>query len=150
LLLDSSTEYFWRVTVTNACGGTGSETFSFFTEALPGDCPVGQAPVVHWSDDMENGENGWTHEALAGQDTWALSDTDAVSPVTSWRVENVTTISDQVLVSPVIDVPVGVSPLTLQFYAQYDLEENGSSACWDGGLLEYSNDGGANWTVDQQ
>lgn len=146
LTLDSSTEYYWRVAATNACGGAESTTFSFFTEALPGDCPIGQAAVVHWIDDMENGVNGWTTAAGSGftVDTWAQDDSDGNSGSNSWRGLDVDEEGDQQLISPPIVVPSGVSPLTLQFYGKRDMEAGGS-ACFDGGLLEYSTDGGANW-----
>ncbi|NKI33713.1 S8 family serine peptidase [Wenzhouxiangella sp. XN79A] len=144
LPLETATEYYWRVTALNACGQDVSVVFDLRTAAEPGVCAFGQAADIHWIDDMENGTNGWTTAALAGTDTWALEDSDATSPVHSWRGLDIATISDQVLVSPPIELPSGVSPLTLQYYGKRDMEDGGS-ACFDGGLLEYSNDGGATW-----
>jgi hypothetical protein len=45
-------------------------------------------------------------------------------------------------------VPPGVNSLTLQFWTRYDIEEqqNNLPNCYDGAILEYSTNGGANWT----
>jgi len=144
--LPTSTELFWRVSASNQCGVSGAgDVFSFTTISAPGDCSPGSVAEVYFLDDIEDGLNGWTSEALVGTNTWAQSTTDANSPVTSWRALNIETVSDQVLVSPPITVPAGVSPLTLQYYGKRDLEDNGPTACYDAGVLEYSIDGGGTW-----
>jgi len=144
VMLDTATAYFWRVTASNACGQEASAVFELRTAAEPGDCPFGQAADIHWIDDMESGTNGWTTQALLGTDTWALEDSDSTSPIHSWRGLDIATTSDQLLISPPIELPAAVSPLTLQYYGKRDMEDGGS-ACYDGGLLEYTTDGGANW-----
>jgi len=54
-------------------------------------------------------------------------------------------ISDQLLVSPGVALPTGLSPLTFQFQNYQELEDGGS-ACYDGGILEVSTDGGNSFT----
>jgi hypothetical protein len=134
------------VSATNACAAGGySEVFSFTVESAIGDCGEGTEAVAYFDDNMEGGSNGWTHMALNSPDTWALDSSDANSPTMSWNADDVAEVSDQVLISPAIAVPDGVSTLTLQFYTRFDLEENVNN-CYDGGILEYSTNGGGNWT----
>ena len=146
--LPTSTQLFWRVTPSNQCGTADASTvFSFTTASAPGDCGPGTAPQLYFTDDMEGGVNGWTTAAGSGFviDTWAQDGSDGNSGVNSWRGLDVDEESDQQLISPAIVVPVGVSPLTLQYYGKRDMEDNGPSACYDGGVLEYSIDGGGTW-----
>lgn len=151
----TDTQLFWRVTPSNQCGvGTTSATFSFRTQPAPGECAEGSQAVVYFQDDMEGGANGWTHTGAAGDppppfpDTWVLNDSDANSPTMSWHADDIGEVSDQRLVSPQIAVPDGVSALTLQFWTRFDIEENQGDPpnCYDGAILEYSTNGGANWT----
>ncbi|HET6546487.1 MAG TPA: hypothetical protein VFG55_07070, partial [Rhodanobacteraceae bacterium] len=142
--LEGQTQYFWRVSATNACGDAGaSAVFSFTTQGEPGQCAVGTTPVVVFSDDVENGENGWVHDAAAGTDTWTINTDQPNSPTHSWYSEDLSAISDQRLTSPVIDVPADLGGLTFQFENQRDIEPDGADACFDGGILEVAIDGGA-------
>ena len=57
--------------------------------------------------------------------------------------------SDQRLVSPSIVLPdngAGTTNLFLRYDAFHSFEQDGPTGCWDGGQLEISTDGGANWT----
>ncbi|MGB0514721.1 MAG: hypothetical protein ACPGJE_07770, partial [Wenzhouxiangellaceae bacterium] len=147
--LNSSTEYFWRVTPSNFCGDAApSATFTFTTQFAPGDCPIGEATLSVFVDDMENGPNGWTLGAGSTQNTWQQTTTNPFSGTTAWNAENVATISDQRLVSPAIQLPnASLTPLTLRFQNFQEIEDDaGGGACWDAALLEISTDGGANWT----
>ncbi len=146
LTLDSSTFYYWRVTVDNACGSAESATFSFNTQPEPGDCPIGSATLEVWSDDMESGTNGWTPGAGSIQNTWQQSGANVHGGAFAWNAENLDSISDQRLVSPPIALPGSDQlPLTLRFWNHQELED-ASGACWDAGVLEISTDGGASWT----
>src|SRR5690606_32515238 len=143
--LPLNTELWWRVTASNACGGAPSATFSFVTQAGPGECSVGPATQALFEDDVEGGTNGWTHEATLGTDSWTLSTSRPNSPVTSWKASDPSSISDQRLVSPPIQVPDTLSGLNLQF-SHWPLIEGTSpgpgATCQDGGILEVSIDGG--------
>jgi len=144
--LPTSTQLYWRVSAANQCGTSAqSATFTFTTQAAGGDCGPGTEAVIHFEDDMESGDNGWTHNAAQGEDTWELNDTDANSPTMSWRGLDIDTISDQRLVSPQITLPADVDTPTLQFYNKRDIEAGGAG-CFDAGILEYSTDGGSTWT----
>ena len=139
--LDSSTTFYWRVTPANQCGtAPDSGVFSFTTLAAPGDCSIGSTEVVYFSDDIEEGDNGWTHSADVGLDTWTRQTDDANSPVTAWQSDDIDSISDQRLESPVISLPDAANALTLQYSARRGLEDGGAG-CFDGALLEYSSDG---------
>ncbi|MBS3823109.1 MAG: S8 family serine peptidase [Wenzhouxiangellaceae bacterium] len=141
--LDSLSEYFWRVTPSNQCGAGGAAESSFTTGLAPGECGIGTRKVEYFADDMEAGENDWTHSAADAPDTWELQSFDANSPVAAWRARSVDEVSDQRLVSPEIRVPAGVSEPTLQFFTDFSLEPGGG--CWDAGVLEYSDDDGRTW-----
>lgn len=142
--LSSSTQYYWRVTVENACGQSQSNIFSFTTEALPGDCAIGTQAYMPFFDDMESGSNGWTHEGV--QDTWQLSGTNVWSGSNAWYAEDLASVSDQQLITPSISLPQGDLPLTMQFYHHQTMERRNSAICWDAGLLEISSNAGLNWT----
>ena len=142
--LASNTTYYWRVTADNLCGtGVPSMAYSFSTEALPGDCGMGTVPVIAFTDDFESGAPGWTHSGTG--DSWALSTARSYSPANSFHANDPATSSDQRLVSPPVVLPVGSSPLTLQFW-NWQLMEDRTGGCYDGGLVEISTDDGATWT----
>jgi hypothetical protein len=144
--LDSSSTYYWRVTASNACGiGDASAIHAFRTIAAPGDCDIGTEPVELFAEDFSAGMNGFSTEGSTGASTWAIS-TRPGSPSggNTVRAIDITTVSDQRLVSPPVELPADESPLTLQFWNDQTLERGGSG-CFDGGVLEISSDGGATW-----
>jgi hypothetical protein len=141
--LMSNTIYYWRVTGVNSCGvGASSAVYDFTTVALPGDCGLGTVPVIHYTEDFESGAPGWTHSGQG--DTWSLSDVRVHGGTYSYHAVDVNTSTDQRLESPDVVLPTQ-SPVTLQFWNWQEMEDR-SSGCWDGGILEISTDGGANWT----
>jgi len=142
--LDSLTDYFWRVSPLNQCGAGSTTAASFTTALAPGACGVGTVAIEYFADDMESGENGWTHAAPVGPDTWNLQDVDANSPESAWQAASVAQPSDQRLVSPGIVLPDGVSSPTLQFFSDFSIEES-QSGCYDGAIVEYSDDDGQTW-----
>lgn len=144
--LPSGVVLFWRVTASNQCGaGAASQTFSFQTQSAPGSCGGGTQPFVYFEDDMENGEGGWTHDGgMPAVDTWVLDNSDANSPTMSWHADNVDEVSDQRLVSPQVMLPAAANAPILKFWTRFDLEDDEPN-CFDGAILEYSTDGGANW-----
>jgi hypothetical protein len=109
-------------------------------------CDAGTILQILFQDDMEAGIGSWTHEAAAGSDTWTLDTNDANSPDNSWRAQDIDTVSDQRLVSPVIAIPAGASLTHAFFHHKFGIESTVDlTTCWDGAILEYSIDGGANW-----
>ena len=144
--LASNTQYYWRVTALNPCGAAaGSPTvFAFTTMAQPGDCSIGTSPANTYSYGFESGANGWTSGGTAS--TWALSAAQPHSGTMSFFAADPASISDQQLVSPPIVLPTGQLPLTLQFWHRRFMEISGTTACFDGGLLEVSTDAGGTFT----
>ncbi len=153
--LPISTELFWRVTGLNNCGAgivtaVSSFTTGSFVSGTAADCPAGTDANVVFFDDIESGTNGWTLPAAPiGSNTWAQTDARAFSG-TSWFAQDLDTSSDQYLVSPSIDLPAAAQqPISLAFWNFQNMEANdgqGADACWDGGLLEISTDGGSTFT----
>lgn len=142
--LPLDTGIWWRVTANNDCGAATSAVFSFVTQPGPGQCGTGSTTQVLFDDDVENGANGWTHEAAVGTDTWQLSTSRPFSPVTSWRASDPSSISDQRLISPTVSLPSDLTGMSFQFQHYPLLEGNaGTGVCADGGILEISIDGGA-------
>ncbi|MFZ2487987.1 MAG: hypothetical protein WAZ19_07670, partial [Anaerolineae bacterium] len=59
---------------------------------------------------------------------------------------NPSTVSDQRMVSPAVALPTGQDPVVLKFWHLPNMENNGATACYDGGILEVSTDSGVTWT----
>jgi hypothetical protein len=141
--LSTSTVYFWRVRSINACGdGDFSAPYRFTTVGAPGDCGLGSEPVVYFEEDFEDTVSGWTSGGTAN--TWDLSTERSHSPVQSYFAADISSVSDQRLVSPEIQLPADENPLTLQFWNWQELEGFGSG-CFDGAILEITTDSGGNW-----
>jgi hypothetical protein len=144
--LDFGTQYFWRVTPTNICGsGLASATGNFFTRPAVGQCAQEDVIRLEFADDVESGSNGWVRDPTSGN-AWALSTASPFSGSTSWLAQDATVTSDQRLISPPVSIPADHLLTTLRFAHEVNMEENGATACWDGGFVEISNNGGADWT----
>ncbi len=150
-----NTTYFWRVVGLNNCGdGVSSATFQFttgsFVTGTPAECINGTSPNIVFFDDLEGDVSDWSiPTAPVGTNTWTQSTTQAFAG-SAFFAQDVPTSSDQYLVSPPIVLPsIAESPLSLSYWNYQELETDsgsGSNACWDGGLLEISTDGGNNFT----
>lgn len=159
--LSSNAQFYWRVRAINACGNSSSidgdrifgdgfdgvplpplsQVFSFITQALPGDCSIGSTEQVLWTDDLEGDVSAWAHSGT--QDSWVIGAT-AHGGTKAWQANNFGTVSDQRLVSPSVSLPAALSGLNLTFWNQQSLEDR-SGGCFDGAILEVSNDAGATW-----
>lgn len=145
--LNSAATYHWRVTARNECGDTVvSEAFSFTTIPLPGDCPLGVTPTDVYSTDFEGDNSAWVATHAVGTADWAISGARTHSGTQAFLAQDVTVRSDQLLTSPAIALPDGLSPLNLMFWNHQTIEPNGATACYDGALLQISTDDGATWT----
>ena len=142
--LNTSTQHFWRVRATNACGDSlYSSVFSFTTVAAPGDCGPGTTANVVYQYGFEAGDGGWTHSGTG--DSWAISTTGPHSGTSLYHAGDPAVVSDQRLVSPAVVLPTGQNPVVLKFWHLPNLENNAATACYDGGILEVSTDAGATW-----
>ena len=143
--LNTSTQHFWRVQATNACGtGIDSAVFNFTTVAAPGDCGPGTLASIAYQYGFEAGASGWTHSGT--DDSWAIVATNPHSGTSQYHAADPATISDQRLVSPAVVLPTGQNPVVLKFWHVPALESAGAADCYDGGILEVSTNGGATWT----
>ncbi len=147
--LSTNTRYYWRVRSGNICGtSSNSPVFTFKTAPALGDCDDTQSANAVFSSNVEGDVSGWTTTGSTGASTWAVSTARPFSPTKSWLAVDLTTTSDQRLVSPAIVLPAGENPLSLSFQNDVNMEERTTSpfGCWDGGLLEISTNGGSTWT----
>jgi len=100
-----------------------------------------------FADDVETGTNGWTVSGTGAQN-WTISTLRPFGgSANAWLAPDVPTPSDQRLTSPVIVLPSGQNPLSLQFQSDQTIEDNNTTACWDGGFIEISTNGGATFTA---
>ncbi len=142
--LNTNATYYWRVQANNTCGvGAYSAAYNFTVAPAPGDCAIGVTPTQLFSDNFESGASGWTHSGT--NDTWALSSANVHSGAFAFHADDLSTVSDQYLVSPAVALPTGQAPLTLQFWNHQEMEDSGGG-CFDGGVLEISTNGGFSWT----
>lgn len=163
--LSSNTQYYWRVSAADACGDSNSggggdrifgdgfddvplppltQSYSFITQALPGDCSIGSTQQVLWNDDLEGDTSGWSHTGT--QDSWTLG-ANAHGGAKAWQANNRTSVSDQRLVSPSVTLPSTLTGINLSFWNKQSMEDqSGGTACFDGAILEVSSDGGTTWT----
>jgi hypothetical protein len=143
IALQPETQYFWRVTAQNICGnGLTSAVRNFISAPLPGQCETGTNPQLLYDFDFESDAQGWSSSSIDGNNSWQLSTANPDTGMQHWHITDVSRQSDTVLTSSVINLPAGNNTLTLHFNNAQDIESNAEVACWDGGLLEISNDGG--------
>ncbi len=143
--LNTGALFYWRVRAVSACGTSPyAAIFHFSTAAAPGDCSVGATPNVLLSQGFEAGAGGWTHSGTG--DTWAIWGANVHSGSAAFHANDPATTSDQRLVSPAVALPAGQNPVVLKLWHAPNLEPSGTTACYDGGILEVSTDGGTTWT----
>ena len=78
--------------------------------------------------------------------SWRRSSARNHSGPSSYKAVNSSTMSDQQLSTPTVALPASGALLTLQFWNFQDIEAAGAGACWDGGVVEVSTDGGTVWS----
>lgn len=144
--LDTGTPYYWRVTAENPCGTEpATAAFRFTTVVGPGDCALGVVPNVAFDEGFEAGDGGWTTSSGTGADTWALAGDRVHTGTMAFHADDVSSVSDQYLVSPAMALPpIDATPVTLRFWNYQEIEDSGTG-CFDGAVLEISTDG-ATWT----
>lgn len=146
--LPSNTVLYWRVRSDNVCGtGPVSAVFDFTTLALPGDCPIGAAQTAVYATDFESDNSAWTlGSGSTGSSNWAISTARPHSGTNAYLAQDISTVSDQRLVSPEVVLPTGQAPLSLIFWGDQTIEDTGSGGCYDAAVLEISTNGGTSFT----
>jgi hypothetical protein len=120
----------WNVVVTNPDGQSGT-------------LPAGFAIIgTLWKQNFDASAAGWAANASVGSSYWALVNTQSHSPSSSWFASGPSTRNTDNLVSESIAIPTNASRLRFSFWHRYSLESGN-----DGGLLEFSVNGGAWYQV---
>ena len=106
--------------------------------------------VLIFTDDMESGINGWTTEMYGGapDDLWHQTELNCNSPTHSWwcGIDGGTNYAtgnriNTAVISPVIDLTVIDTTVTLQFFENYDTESS-----YDFCMVDVTTNGGTTWT----
>jgi len=142
--LVSSTTYYYIVRAVDTSNGIEDGN-----TVQHGTAPTGPITTGNFIETFEGGGGfdnpGWAHNAIAGGVDWTLSTTQSQTPTHSWFSASQSSVSDRVLVTPTF-VPQASS--TLSFWHTFAFETNGAgTACYDGGTLEISTNGGSTWSV---
>jgi Zn-dependent metalloprotease len=105
-------------------------------------CSTGKVPSDSFFDDFEAGAGNWTFEALTGTSSWTLATGYATSGTKLLWGDDTATLSDSVsAMNADVALPSGSQPY-LHFNHAFGFEDPD----YDGAFLEYSTDGGGNWT----
>lgn len=137
--------YTVDVAETHICGDPLTFSLALSASEAPGSwtsefsLPTGTAAVeTTFFDDMESGTESWTVETPSGSNPFTISTASAFSGTQSWFVNDIATVSDSILALAEISSLAGNAEL--RFRHRVNAENN-----YDGGVLEYSANGGA-WT----
>ncbi len=109
-------------------------SFSILLAANPGSATL-------FEDDMDSGGSLWVVSHDAGAFDWSLSTAQPRSDVNSWFASEPASLSDQFVATAMPVAILSGTTTTLEFWHRYDTENT-----YDGGVVEASIDGGANWT----
>lgn len=120
------------------CGG--NEDRNLLTRSGTASGPL--VPLV--DDDVEGATSGWSAAAGPGDgggtSPWTVAATASHSPTHAWFCDDESRVKDQVLVTASgVDLPAD-RPSVLRFWHRFATE-----SVYDGGVLEYSADGGSSW-----
>lgn len=148
--LQGATQHYWRVAASSPCGaGTISTTRSFTTSADLSQCPIGTTATIVFNDTIEPAQAGWGAAELpaAGAVGWSVTTTRPASPTRAWEGDDAANSTEQRLDTPSIVIPVGATSVIASFSHAYDLEERGTTECWDGAALDLSTNNGSSYAA---
>ena len=144
-LTNGETAYFddaFSFSISNDCPAIHNIRFNLLLSEELGYYTVLQLDInVGYYDNVENGENGWTHSALnTGSDQWHQSDNRYFSEDHSWKAGSTTTGSYGssllcALESPEIELAEDVF-LTFCHWMNAEVSASYTGECYDGGLVE--------------
>lgn len=112
-------------------GSGGTHPFSLYTGADPAAGPL--------TEDAEDADTAFTHEAVLGADDWQRVSTAAHTGTFSYFSADIDGFTDKSLLTPWLDV--GGGSTTFSFWIRYDMEGD-ASQYWDGTVLEMRVEGG--------
>ncbi len=141
--VEFGTDYFYQVRAEDDSGnGTGHCAGGNEDDNAQELAGVAAGPETEvFADDVESGGASWATGAGpddTGTAPWSIVDTDSHSPTHAWFVSDEAVVKDQRLETA---AAIAVGPgARLSFWHRYDTESS-----WDGGVLEYSTDGGGTW-----
>jgi Zn-dependent metalloprotease len=114
-------------------------------QAQPALCPSGGTPNYQFFDSFENGDGAWTKTTVTGPGTWSLH------PVPSgqghwaiWGNEPDVVSDHRIAMSSSFVVPAGGRMAFDQFFT-FEIDRLAEYFYFDGGVIEYSTNGGASW-----
>lgn len=108
-------------------------------------CPAGQAPASLFFDDLESGTSRWDSAAAQGSDEWYYENAYATSGAWHLYGADQADVADYyVYMKTDVPLPAG-NTAYLRFNHAYDFEYS-PTATYDGGVVEYSTDGGSTWS----
>jgi bacillolysin len=120
-------------------------------------CPAGQIPFDLFFDNLENPASGrWTKGTLSGVEGWfypqnpnrysGFDATYATSGEYNFFGDDPETSSDAyIAMTSGVSLAVGTSPY-FRFNHAYSFETGASGTMYDGGVIEYSTNGGSTWS----
>ncbi|MBI4748124.1 MAG: hypothetical protein HY774_06515 [Acidobacteria bacterium] len=140
----------FQFTASGACGSTITATFQLQDGALnlgtaTFNFTLGGSAQVIFSQDFEGATvpalpAGWTSPVTGIGTAWGTTSTNPDAGTKTAFVNGVTNIGSSSLTSPSIAIPAGATGLSLTFRQARNLEST-----FDGGVLELSTNGGANF-----
>lgn len=110
--------------------------------------PLGHRESV-WSDDLEGGAIGWSHDAAEGWgDQWQLLEAGSGSPTHAWRCGTLDGVYENHLDARLMTPPIRLLPWS-RMEIQHSMVAETSTAypdsAYDGGVVEISTDAGITW-----
>ena len=122
---------------------------------VPAFCPTGQTPTNVFFDDLENITSGkWAKTTATGLNHWdgCYGTPDVYCPgypssgdYFFWGYNLDSTADSAVAMTASVTIPSSASSPRLQFNHSFNFETSGT-AYYDGGVVEYSTNGGSTWT----
>ena len=140
----SGTTYYYVVRAEDNSGGGPGPCANGNPDANTVERSANPDTVVTLSDDVEGTTALWTTSGTAGN-PWVVVTTASHSPTHAWFTDDPASVKDQRLATtnPVV-IPSGTP--TLSFWHRFNVEASSTpSVGYDGGVLEYSTDGGTTW-----
>ena len=110
--------------------------------SVPAPCPNGGTPQNLFFDNLESGGGNWFIDWV-GSNAWFTGNFFASSGVQHLWGDNISVTTDS-RVTMVVDIPIPAAGAQMHFNHSYGFENIGT-IYYDGGVIEYSTNGGSTW-----